>query len=284
MKLDVESLRALKTVVDTGTFTEAATRLGMTQSAVSWKIKRLEERVGLDLVKRGQEIEATPDGRDLLHYAEQVIAAHDRAVAHLSRSDLEGVIRLGTNEDLRGGQLADVLARFARRYPHIRLDVRVQLSGEVRDWFDDGEVDIAVMQLPASEVRPDDVELWREPLTWAHGVGYDFDSGTVVPVVSFGPGLIYLDDAEESLNRGGLRWRTVLECPMLSGVQAAVEAGLGISALNPRNFTGGMQVWEHAGDHPLPELVEVIRTSTDGDAEVLGALRDSLTAALKDRS
>lgn len=284
MKLDVESLRALRAVVETGTFTEAAVRLGMTQSAVSWKIKRLEERVGLELVKRGQEIEATPDGRDLLHYADRVIQAHDEAVEHLSRSDLEGVIRLGTNEDLRGGQLADVLARFARMYPHIRLDVRVQLSGEVRDWFDDGEVDIAVVQVTADEVRPDDVALWREQLTWVHGTGYTFDSGTVVPIVSFGPGLIYLEHVEESLARGGFRWRSVLECPMLSGVQAAVEAGLGICALNPRNFTGGMQVWEHASDHPLPELVEVVRTSTDGDPEVLGALRDSLANSLMDRS
>ncbi|MDW3179515.1 MAG: LysR substrate-binding domain-containing protein [Acidimicrobiia bacterium] len=284
MKLDVESLRALKAVVDTGTFTEAAARLGMTQSAVSWKIKRLEERVGHELVKRGQEIEATPDGRDLLHYADRVLTAHDEAVAHLSRSDLEGVIRLGTNEDLRGGQLADVLGRFGRMYPHIRLDVRVQLSGEVRDWFDDGEVDLAVVQIPASEVRPDDVELWREQLVWVQSVDHDFDSGAVVPVVSFGPGLVYLDLAEESLKRGSLRWRTVLECPMLSGVQAAVEAGLGIAALNPRNFTGAMKTWSHNADHPLPELCEVIRTANDGDPEVLGALRDALTTSLGGRS
>ncbi len=183
-----------------------------------------------------------------------------------------------------GGQLADVLARFGRMYPHIRLDVRVQLSGEVRDWFDDGEVDLAVVQIPASEVRSDDVELWRERLVWVQSADHVFDSGAVVPVVSFGPGLVYLDLAEESLKRGGLRWRTVLECPMLSGVQAAVEAGLGISALNPRNFTGAMTVWTYNDDHPLPELCEVIRTSSDGDPEVLGALRDALTSSLRDRS
>jgi DNA-binding transcriptional LysR family regulator len=276
MKLDVESLRALRAVVGTGTFTEAAAQLGMTQSAVSWKIKRLEERVGLELVKRGQEIEATPDGRDLLHY--------DEAVEHLSRSDLEGVIRLGTNEDLRGGQLADVLARFGRMYPHIRLDVRVQLSGEVRDWFDDGEVDLAVVQIPADEVRPDDVELWREQLKWVHGTDHEFPADQVVPVVSFGPGLVYLDAAEESLKRGGLRWRTVLECPMLSGVQAAVESGLGIAALNPRNITETMTTWTGNANHPLPELCEVIRTSADGDSDVLGALRDALASSLGDRT
>ena len=105
-----------------------------------------------------------------------------------------------------------------------------------------------------------------------------------MPVVSFGPGLVYLDDAEESLKRGGLRWRTVLECPMLSGVQAAVEAGLGIAALNPRNVTDSMAVWDHDDSLPLPELCEVIRMSADGDAEVLGALRDALASSLGDRT
>ncbi|NNF69674.1 MAG: LysR family transcriptional regulator, partial [Acidimicrobiia bacterium] len=220
MKLDVESLRALRAVVATGTFTEAASELGMTQSAVSWKIKRLEERVGNDLVKRGQDIEATPDGQDLLLYPERIIDAHDEAVEHLSRSDLEGVVRLGTNEDLRGGALADVLARFARMYPQIRLDVRVHLSGPVKEWLEDGEVDLAVVQIPTGDIQPGDVVLWSEPLEWVHATDHTFPTDEVVPVVSFGPGLVYLDAAEESLRRAGVRWRTVLECPMLSGVQA----------------------------------------------------------------
>ncbi len=270
-------------VVETGTFTEAGARLGMTQSAVSWKIKRLEERVGLELVKRGQDIEPTPDGRDLLLYAERILDAHDEAVEHLSRSDLQGVIRLGTNEDLRGGQLADVLARFARMYPHIRLDVRVQLSGVVREWLDDGEVDLAVVQIPTDDVRPDDVELWREPLDWYCGREHWFSRDEVVPVVSFGPGLVYLDAAEESLKSDGVRWRTVLECPMLSGVQAAVEAGLGVAALNTRNVTPDMQLWTDGPSAVGPELCEVVRTSQDGDVEILGALRSDLTSALIDR-
>ena len=281
MKLDVESLRALRAVVDSGTFTEAAAQLGMTQSAVSWKIKRLEERVGLELVKRGgSEIEATPDGRDLLIYGERMLDAHDEAVEHLSRSDLSGVVRLGTNEDLRGGELADVLARFGRMYPQIRLDVRVQLSGVIREWLDDGEVDLAVVQIETGDIRPDDVVLWTEPLRWVHGADAVVDPEAVVPVVSFGPGLVYLDSAEEALKRSGRRWRTVLECPMLSGVQAAIESGLGVAALNPRNITDGMVEWGDGAKYPLPDLTEVIRTGVGGDAEVLGALRDALATAL----
>ncbi|MCP3935761.1 MAG: LysR family transcriptional regulator [Actinomycetia bacterium] len=280
MKLDIESLRALQAVAETGTFTAAAARLGMTQSAVSWKIKRLEERVGLDLVKRGQEIEPTPDGSDLLSYADKLITIHDEAVERLGRSDLEGVVRLGSNEDLRGGDLADVLARFGRMYPQIRLDVRVQLSGTVCEWLDDGTVDLAVVQIPSTDVRPDDIVLWSDRLRWVKGVGHSFDPGEIVPVVSFGPGLAYLDHATEALARAGIRSRTILECPMLSGVQAAVEAGLGVAAVHSGNITEAMTEWEHGSAFELPELCEVIRSSHHGDPGILDALKNMLSNAL----
>ncbi|MGI9596832.1 MAG: LysR family transcriptional regulator [Acidimicrobiales bacterium] len=301
MKLDVESLRALQLVVQTGGFTEAASHLGVTQSAVSWKIKRLEERVGVELVKRGgSEVVPTPDGRDLLFYVERIVQTHDEAVEHLSRSDLRGVVSLGANEDLRGGILADVLARFGRKYPNVRLDVRIQLSGQVRRWLEAGEIDLAVLQIPEEEVIDSDVVLWREELQWVTGRDHplkpDRPSGSLgsspVPVVSFGPGLSYLDAAERSLDRLGVDWRTVLESPMLAGVQAAVEAGLGIAALNERLQTPAMMRWDHgmfdgAGGEPtddgLPGICEVIRVGGDDGSPILQALKASLEAALVDR-
>lgn len=285
MKLDVESLRALQLVVETGGFTEAAARLGVTQSAVSWKIKRLEERVGTELVRRGPSVVPTPDGRDLLFYVERIVETHDQAVEQLSRSELSAVVRLGANEDLRGGTLADVLARFGRKYPNLRLDVRIQLSGVVRRWLEAGEIDLAVLQLPVDQVIDADVVLWQEPLQWVVGTGHRFDTDQEVPVVSFGPGLSYRDCAERSLAELGLRWRTVLESPMLTGVQTAVEAGLGVAALNPRVQTPAMEPWptgDLAGDGAgrLPDVCEVIRVSGDGDSEILQDLVASLEAAL----
>lgn len=280
MRLDVESLRCLQVVVETGGFTGAASRLGLTQSAVSWKIKRLEERVGLELIKRGRHMEATPDGQDLLRYAARIVEAHDEAVHHLTRSDLEGVVRVGTNQDLHGRDLADVFARFGRAHPGVSLEVRVHLSGIVREWLDDGDVQVAVLQLPAHEVRPDDVVLWQEPVHWM--VGREFGGSTgdqPIPVVTFGPGLAYLEYAEETLGRAGFRWRVALECPMLSGVQSAVEAGLGIAPLNIGNTTPGMVRWENDDRCPMPDVCQVVRTGGEDRPEI-SALRDAIRDAL----
>ncbi len=286
MRLDVESLRTLRAVARLGSFTEAARQLGMSQSAVSWKMKRLEERVGLELVdRRDGEMTLTPHGTDLLRYAERILTAHDEAVEHLSRSDLEGVIRLGTNEDHGGLQLADVLARFGRMYPQVELKVRVGLSGDVAEWLERGEVDLAILQLPVDDVSPDDDVLWTDQLHWIQGRGHDLPSAETVPVVSFGPGFSCLDHSERSLTSAGIDHRVVLESPMLSGVQRAVEAGLGIAPLHRRNLTNDMVVWVGDDRCPLPPVSEVIRgraatgQPTLGD-EILDAIRSMLLDSL----
>ncbi len=286
MKLDVESLRALRLVVETGGFTEAAERLGVTQSAVSWKIKRLEERVGVDLVKRGQEVEATPDGRDLLVYAERILTAHDEAVAHLTRSDIEGVVRLGSNEDLPSTNLAEVLGRFGRAFPNVRLETRMALSGTVADWLDEGEVDMALIQIPASgpnAPRPDDVLLWTDPLHWVQGADVEFPRREVVPHLSYGAGCAYLDEVEEAFGAAGLRWRTALECPTLAGMQGAVRAGLGVAVMHERSIPDDVIEWTDAPRSArLPHLSHVIRTASHGDQDLLELLRNELIQALEE--
>jgi DNA-binding transcriptional LysR family regulator len=288
VKLDVESLRALRLVAQRGGFTEAADELGVTQSAISWKIKRLEERAGVPLLKRGQIVEPTPDGHDLLAYADRMLEAHDDAVAHLTRSDLEGVVRLGSNEDLHTGELVEVLARFGRAYPNIRLDVRFQLSGIVVEWVEDGDVDLGLVQIVdggPDGPEPDDVVLWTDPLLWVCAPDVEFDPSQVVPLVSFGPGCAYLAQVDEACARAGLRTRVALECPGLSGLTAAVEAGLGVAAINSRLVTDAMVEWANApAAAELPHISHVIRTGSHGDREVLEVLRAELVRALEETS
>ncbi len=290
MKLDVESLRTLREVVDAGGFTEAAARLGMTQSAVSWKIKRLEERVGAELVQRGATIEPTADGQDLLSYATVIIEAHDAAVDRLTRSEAAGTVRLGSNEDLHAPELARIVARFNRVFPNVHLKVRIGLSGHVRQWLDDDEVDLALLQLPVDDVEPDDIELWREPVRFMKAVSVEVVEP--LPLIGFGPGWAIGPHVEAALGRWGGRWREVLECPSLAGVQAAVRAGLGVSALNPFISDQDMEPWASATGElsdalALPDVSQLIRMTSpaaratdNAQQELLQLLADELAAEL----
>ncbi|WP_238387426.1 LysR family transcriptional regulator [Serratia sp. P2ACOL2] len=84
-RLSIDALRALQSVIDTGSMTRAAKQLNLSQSAVSWKIKRLEEQLGRTLIDRqGGALIATVDGEALLMHGRQILQAHDRALAHFS--------------------------------------------------------------------------------------------------------------------------------------------------------------------------------------------------------
>jgi molybdate transport repressor ModE-like protein len=74
LRLDIESLRAMKAVASTGSVTRAAVKLNLTQSAVSHKIKRLEERIGRPVfVRTDGSLGVTEDGARLLNYAERLL-------------------------------------------------------------------------------------------------------------------------------------------------------------------------------------------------------------------
>ncbi|MGK0479760.1 MAG: DNA-binding transcriptional LysR family regulator, partial [Ilumatobacter sp.] len=148
LRLDVESLRTFRAVVDCGSVTRAASQLNLTQSAVSWKMKRLEERLGSPLLVRdGRDLTLTELGTELLVHAEQIVGAHDDAVDSLQQSQLEGTVHLGVNDELEADEVATLLARFQRRHPMVRLHVRMGLSGPIAQLVRGGDLDLALIQV-----------------------------------------------------------------------------------------------------------------------------------------
>ena len=162
MRLDTEFLRTLKTVIELGGLTIAAGQLNITPSAVSWKIKRLESRVGRKLIHRnGHHIEATTDALQLLEYATIIINAHDRAVQQFRLSDVSGRLIIGITDDLASNQLPIFVQDFHRRHPSIQLEIRVEQQLALIDWFNERSIDIAILPLEQSHILETDIELWK---------------------------------------------------------------------------------------------------------------------------
>lgn len=94
MKLDGQHLRALSAILRNGSFDAAAAELGVTQSAVSQRLKALEENVGVKLVNREKPCTGTEAGRR--------IAAH---ADHLQAMEQALAVDLGTKVDSQQGRL-----------------------------------------------------------------------------------------------------------------------------------------------------------------------------------
>ena len=118
MKFDIDSLRALQTVVDAGSVEAAAHQLCVSRSAVSWKLKRLQERTGCKLLeKEGRRLRLTEDGHELLAYGRQIIDIHDAAVRRFQPVNSPYVVRIGATEGAGSAPILDTVAPWFRRYP-----------------------------------------------------------------------------------------------------------------------------------------------------------------------
>ena len=101
MQLDYDALAALAAILRTGSFDGAAAELGLTQPAISLRIKTLEDRVGAILIRRGRPCTATPTGARLNRHAEEVGLLEKTLTADLGGllPDRDRPLRLAINAD-----------------------------------------------------------------------------------------------------------------------------------------------------------------------------------------
>lgn len=280
MRLDVESLRAFRSVIDSGSVTQAAAQLNLSQSAVSWKMKRLEERLGSPLfLRNGRDLALTDLGNELLEHADQIVTAHDDAVDSLQRSQLEGTVHLGINDELEADEVASLLARFRRRHPMVRLHVRMGLSGPIAQLLRGGELDLALIQV--LEPKPRDRVLWTEELRWIVSPTYAPDADEAVPLVTFGPQSNYRDLMIDALRSCDIEHYVAFESESSAGVRSAVTAGFGVALINERGVTDECSPWELPGlDTEMPTASFILRVNSRSRTSAVRTLVDEIQATL----
>ena len=154
--LDLDLLRAFVAVADAGTFTAAADVVGRSQSAVSQKIRRLEELIRQPVFDRtSRSLSLTGPGGQLLVGARRMLDLNDDVMRSLELPRPAGRLRVGICEDFVPLQLSRLLARFLRLYPEVQLDVNTSLTHDLLVEFDKGDLDlvIATRQVPRARTR-----------------------------------------------------------------------------------------------------------------------------------
>lgn len=289
MKLDIESLRALRTVADVGSVNTAADMLCISRSAVSWKLKRLQERVGTPILQRdGRGVRLTDAGTELLDYAERILALHDEAVRRFASVDVRGTVRIGVTEGA-SGPLIDTVAPWARRNGG-DLDVRIRVDQPIslNELLAKRNLDVVVVMVLDDDVGDDDVLLWDDDLAWAQGIDSEFDESLPLPLITFGSRCFYAAVAHRLLDDAGIEHDVVLESPSIAGVQAGLASGAGVTLVNRRLMTD--QHVEITGRPwrgwvlPTPPAVRyVIRTAVtepdDATAFLVDQIRMAFTSA-----
>ena len=273
--LDLELLKTFVCVVDEGSFTRAAERVHRTQSTVSQQVRKLEDLVGHPLLLRdrtGLNVAVTEHGELLIHYARRLLALSAEATQALASDvDLE-VLCIGMPEDFDARRMALILAGFTRSHPQARLETISGMSLDLRQRLDAGDIDIALIKR-----EPDSGPAWAtwpERLVWVKGTEFDTSSG-VLPLALFPQGCLYRQRAIRLLDVAQRPWRVAFGSHSLTGIQAAVASGLGVSVLPVSALLPAHEVCMD-----LPELAptELALVSREG---VLSGLQRGLVEFLR---
>lgn len=253
--LPMDLLRTFVTIQELGGFTQAGELLGRSQPAISLQIKRLEELVNVPLFTRGGGLKLTEEGQLLFGYARKILELNDSAVSQLLTPAVSGSVRLGIPNDFEVSFLPLRLSKFSQAHPGVTLDVTSELSVDLRRGFRRGAYDLVMSMddTPSSEILAKDAIV--EPLVWVSGSGLELDPGTPLPLVLYPEGCVYRRHITETLNMAGIPWRIVYCTSSLLGIQSALDAGLGVSALAAGTVPSSLKADRTL--HSLPPLGEV---------------------------
>jgi DNA-binding transcriptional LysR family regulator len=153
MGVSVPQLRAFVATVDAGSFTSAASALGVGQSAVSHAVAGLEREVGGPVVRRGSAAVPTPLGDRLLAHARSVLTSVDALEAVVRPATARGTVRLAAVPTVCQGLLPRLREVWAVTLPDVDVQVYEGDDDEMPEWLEAGTVDAAVLVDPS--VVPD---------------------------------------------------------------------------------------------------------------------------------
>lgn len=230
--LDMDALRSFVAGIDAGSFALAAQHLCRSKSAVSAQLKKLEQQCGTALVlKKGRHLQLTRSGEQLMSYARRLLSLNDEALRAVKGEALQGEIRIGMQEDFGEALMPAILGAFNRQHPEVRLTARVDRNQPLHTALARHELDLALLW--QAEQQTGTQLIGQCPLAWIQHPAFDLAGflwrGEALPLVAFDAPCVMRTRATQALDKAGIPWRIVFTSHSLSGIWAAVQAGLGIT-------------------------------------------------------
>ncbi|MFF2554378.1 LysR family transcriptional regulator [Nocardia sp. NPDC058058] len=185
--MELQQMRYVLAVAETNSFTRAAERCHVVQSALSHQIARLERELGAKLFERtSRRVRITAAGAAFLPAARECLDAADRAAAEVAAAvgEVRGRLAVGLIPTVAAVDVPAALGEFRDRFPHVRISLRVGASDDLTDQIRTGTLDLAFLGLPTT-AEPREVvavELARDRLVAVVAPNHPLATETSVPL------------------------------------------------------------------------------------------------------
>jgi LysR family hydrogen peroxide-inducible transcriptional activator len=248
--MELHQLRYFVAVAETGSFTRAAEREGITQPTLSEQVIRLEGKahgVGRRLFDRlGRKVVLTDAGHELLGRAQAILAAVDEAERAVRDSADGGRLRVGAIPTIAPFVLPGAVTRFSKDHPGVQLQLQEDRTERLLADLLAGELDVGVMALPVRDDRLHVEKLYPELLVMALPAKHRLAKKAEVKLADVvDEPFILLDDmhclGDQVLSfcrRGGVEPKVVCRGEQIVTLLAMVGAGQGVSVVPEMAATG----------------------------------------------
>ncbi|HTH68423.1 MAG TPA: LysR family transcriptional regulator [Rhodanobacter sp.] len=274
--LDLDAVKAFVLTAELQSFTRAADALDSTQSAISLKLRRLEDQLGRRLLERTpRQVRLSAEGAAFMEAARELVGAHERAIASFEVKQRRLVI--GISHQLVGSELPGLLRWMNEHDPNLLIELRVAGSNEVLKAYDDGVLDAALVLQPEDRRRNGEV-LFAESFAWIAAAHWQPRAGQPLPLSTQGETCSIRAAAVRALDRAGIAWTEVFIGKGAAVVGAAATIGLAVAVLPKRAAPSGTIDIGHVLSLPALPTHAVVLYSALHDRRSRNALHTLATA------
>jgi DNA-binding transcriptional LysR family regulator len=249
--METRQLAAFCAVVERGSFSGAAQRLGVSQPAVSQQVKGLEERFGQRLLERsGRRVEATEAGLRLYRSARRVLDAEEQLLSDVTTAgedEVSGKLAIGASTGPGGRLVPLLLCELARAHPRIEIALSISDTHTVIERVAARDLELGVVGA-ARRVRGLAFDPFvRDEIVLAVPAGHPLAGRTVELADLDGETLIEMQEGagvrqvvEDELRRRGarIRPRARIELGLQESAKSAVVSGFGVSFISENGLEG----------------------------------------------
>jgi DNA-binding transcriptional LysR family regulator len=277
--LDIEAVLTFVVVSEQKSFTKAAYILNSTQSAVSARLRRLEEQLGVRLVERStRAMNLSPDGDAFLQPARELLDANEKAASVFAVE--RPLLKIGISHHIVGPDVSPLLTDLARKDPGLLVSLCVDGSQGLMSRYEQGDLD-AVILLRHGATRRHGEEIGIARFGWFGDARLRRRVNEPIPLVTHPPGCNIRALAITALEEADIPWRESFIGASAANLRSAIVAGFGVAALcvsacHDELFELGTQMELP----PLPQrsIVLLSQISSHRARKGLATLRDSIAA------